>query len=193
MRVISGELKGRRLQTCREKFLRPTSEKVREAVFNILSPFLTGGLVLDLFAGTGSLGVEALSRGMDRTIFVENNPRVVAILKKNISNCGIENRAEVISLSTSRALKILKAHDERFKLIFLDPPYQENLAGKTLLEIGAAKVLTVDGIVTVEHSSKEVLESVYGNLRRDDQRKYGQTLVSFFTPLEKFREEARGK
>jgi 16S rRNA (guanine966-N2)-methyltransferase len=181
VRIIGGKLKGRRLKTCRGNFLRPTSEKIREAIFDIITPFLTDGSVLDLFAGTGSLGIETLSRGMDRAVFIDNNPRIISVLKENIINCQLESQTEVIGLPVTKGLKILRSRKETFKLVFLDPPYRGNLAGRTLLEIGESKVLTKDGLVIVEHSSRENIKPFYGNLRLDDQRQYGQTIISFFT------------
>ena len=181
MRVFGGTLRGRRLQTCRVASLRPTSEKIREAIFNILDPLLAEGSVLDLFAGTGSLGIEALSRGMERAVFVEQNAVVVSFLKKNISYCHVEDKSEIIRLPVSKGIKILKSRNEKFALIFLDPPYQEKLAGKTLWEISEAQLITQDGLVIAEHSSKEILEESYGRLKMNDQRTYGQTLVSFFS------------
>jgi 16S rRNA (guanine966-N2)-methyltransferase len=183
VRVFGGSLQGRRLQTCRVASLRPTSEKIREAIFNILAPLLADGPVLDLFAGTGSLGIEALSRGMERAVFVEQNATIISLLKKNISHCQLEERSEVIAFPVSKGLKILKSRNETFIMIFLDPPYQEKLAGKTLREISEAKLLRQEGLVIVEHSSKEILEKSYGRLQMDDQRTYGQTLVSFFSLL----------
>jgi len=181
VRVIGGILKGRRLQICRAKSLRPTSGKIREAIFDILAPLLVGGSVLDLYAGTGSFGVEALSRGMDKAVFVEHDPIIISFLKKNITYCQLGNETEIIGVPVSKGLKILKSRKEQFELIFLDPPYQEKLAGKTLLEISEANLVTPDSVVIVEHSSKEILERVYGGLKMDDQRKYGQSLVSFFS------------
>ena len=181
MRIIGGKLKGRRLKTCRGNFLRPTSEKVREAIFDIIAPFLTDGLVLDLFAGTGGLGIEALSRGMGRAVFIDNNPRIISVLKENIINCQLESQTEVMILPVTTGLKILRSRKETFKLIFLDPPYGGNLAGRTILKIGESNVLTKDGLVIVEHSSKENIKPFYGNLRLDDQRQYGRTIISFFT------------
>ncbi|HPD60856.1 MAG TPA: 16S rRNA (guanine(966)-N(2))-methyltransferase RsmD [Thermodesulfobacteriota bacterium] len=181
MRVFGGILRGRRLQTCRVASLRPTSEKIREAIFNILDPLLTEGSVLDLFAGTGSLGIEALSRGMDRVVFVEQNATVVSFLKKNIRHCHVEDKSEIIRLPVSKGIKVLKLRNEKFALIFLDPPYQEKLAGKTLWEINEAQLITQDGLIIAEHSSQEILEESYGRLQMNDQRTYGQTLVSFFS------------
>ncbi|MBN2467173.1 MAG: 16S rRNA (guanine(966)-N(2))-methyltransferase RsmD [Deltaproteobacteria bacterium] len=180
MRVIGGILKGRRLQTYQGIVVRPTADKVREAVFDILAPCSLDGWMLDLFAGTGSVGIEALSRGMERAVFVENNHRVLAILRKNICVCGLKERAKVVDRSVSTGLKILGARDEKFQLIFLDPSYGRGLVGHTLLGISEAGLLSRDGIVVAEHSSGETVESSYGSLVRDDCRRYGQTLISLF-------------
>lgn len=181
MRVFGGILQGRRLKSCRNALLRPTSEKMREAIFNILGPLSTEGAVLDLFAGTGSLGIEALSRGMLRAVFIERNFDIISILKENIRHCQLEKKSEVIVLPVSKGLKFLASRNEKFALIFLDPPYQEKLADKTLEEISDAKVVTEGGLVIAEHSSKETLEERYGTLKLNDQRNYGQSVVSFFT------------
>lgn len=181
MRVFGGTLQGRRLQTCRAASLRPTSEKMREAVFNILGPLPAEGAVLDLFAGTGSLGIEALSRGMQKAVFVERNAEIVSVLKENIRHCRLEEKSRVIGLPVSKGLKMLAARNEKFALIFLDPPYQEKLAGDTLRDINEAQLVTDDGLVVAEHSSKEILEESYGRLTMDDQRRYGQSCISFFS------------
>ena len=181
MRIIGGKLKGKQIKTCRGLFLRPTSGKLRETIFNILAPFLTGGAVLDLFAGTGSLGIEALSRGMDRTVFVEKNPRVITVLQRNIIASDLESQTEVMVCPVSKGLSVLRLRKDKFKAIFLDPPYQGNLVGKTLHGISGANLLEKDGLVVVEHSSREAIEAAYGALKLDDRRHYGQTVISFFT------------
>ncbi|MCX8011543.1 MAG: 16S rRNA (guanine(966)-N(2))-methyltransferase RsmD [Desulfobacterota bacterium] len=180
MRVTGGKLKGRRLYTGKIKGLRPSSEKIREAIFNILTPFLTGDAVLDLFAGTGSLGIEALSRGMEEGVFVECNSAVIALLKKNIEGCQLSNQAEILKIPVSKALRVLKAREKKFKLIFLDPPYQERLVEKTLLELNKAEILISEGIIVAEHFIKEAVGEIYGKLRIIDRRQYGQSVVSFF-------------
>lgn len=180
MRVIGGNIKGRRLSTCRAPLLRPTSDKVREAVFDIIAPLLDGGAVLDLFAGTGSLGIEALSRGMDRAVFVEDNRQVDAVLRKNLLACGVEKRADVISLPVDAALRILHARGQTFRLIFLDPPYEGALTGKTLREVSETRMLEKDGLAIAEHSSREEMQSKYGDLLLDDRRRYGHTVISFY-------------
>jgi 16S rRNA (guanine966-N2)-methyltransferase len=181
VRVIGGKLKGKQLRTCRGLFLRPTSGKLRETIFNILGPFLSGGAVLDLFAGTGSLGIEALSRGMDRAVFVEKTPRAINILQKNIVGCDLEGQTEIMGCPVSKGLSILRFRKDQFKTIFLDPPYQGNMVGKTLHEVSGADILEKNGLVVVEHSFREAIEAAYGALKLDDRRHYGQTVISFFT------------
>jgi len=161
--------------------VRPTSEKVREAIFDILRPVFPEWCFLDLFAGTGGMGIEALSRGMVRAVFVENDPHVVTVLKKNVSACKLEGRAEVISLPVQRALKRLKSRYEKFAVIFLDPPYQRNLVESTMQELSESRVLALGGVIIAEHASRESIKPVYGNLALDDRRQYGQTVISFFT------------
>jgi 16S rRNA (guanine(966)-N(2))-methyltransferase RsmD len=141
---------------------------------------LAGGSVLDLFAGTGALGIEALSRGMDRSVFIENNPRVMNILQKNITACDLENRTETLKCTVSKGLSILRLREDRFEIVFLDPPYRKKLIGKTLGEISNAHLLKKDGLVIAEHASNEAVEATYGTLKLDDQRQYGETAVSFF-------------
>jgi len=181
VRVIGGSLKGRRLAAVRSSRVRPTTDKVREAIFAIMTSCLNGGTVLDLFAGTGSLGIEAVSRGMDRVVFIENDSQALLILKKNIHQCDLDEQAEIISLPVSRGLRLLVQRRESFHLIFLDPPYGEHSAGETLTEIGETKLVAPDGFVIAEHSHKETVAEYYGSLVLDDQRRYGQTRISFFS------------
>lgn len=180
MRIIGGTLKGKPLRTCRGLFLRPTSGKLRETLFNILAPCLTGGAVLDLFAGTGSLGIEALSRGMDRAVFVEKNPRVISVLHRNIAACDLESQTEVLGCTVSKGLNILSLRKDQFSTIFLDPPYRGDLIEKTLCALSKANLLEKSGLIIVEHSARAAIEASYGALKLDDRRQYGQTAISFF-------------
>ncbi len=180
MRVIGGALKGRHISTAKGTSIRPTTDKVREAVFSILAPSLKGGAVLDLFAGAGTLGIEAMSRGMDRVVFIEDSAQALAILKKNVAACKLERQVEIIKLPVSRGLRIVRLRKERFDLIFLDPPYRDRLVGKSLLEISEADIVAADGTIVAEHAVREVIDQRYGALLLDDQRQYGQTMISFF-------------
>jgi len=181
VRIIAGSLKGKQLGTAKPALLRPTTDKVREAIFAILTPCLSGGIVLDLFAGTGSLGIEAISRGMEYAVFVEKSPLALGILKKNIITCRIEAQCCVIGASVSKGLRLLAQRAKRFDLIFLDPPYRDQVVGKTLRDIGSAGILISGGIIVAEHAQQESLADAYGPFSLDDQRHYGQTVISFFT------------
>jgi 16S rRNA (guanine966-N2)-methyltransferase len=181
LRVISGKLKGRKLFALKGMDLRPTSDRVKEAIFDILQNSIEGQKVLDLFAGTGALGIEALSRGAKRAVFVEGSPRSLAVLYKNLEVGRLQEQAEVLSREVQAGVKILSERGENFDLIFLDPPYGKGLARKTLQALSGDPILAPDALIVAEHSPAEDLDAI-SSLERVDQRKYGSTLVSFFRP-----------
>jgi 16S rRNA (guanine966-N2)-methyltransferase len=180
LRIIGGRLKGRRLPGVKGQ-TRPTADRVREAIFNILGPEVPGSLVLDLFAGTGALGIEALSRGAQVAVFVENHPTSLQVLRRNLSQCALSEVSRIIPLAADKALPKLAAASERFSLIFLDPPYGHGLADASLLILARKNLLTPAGSIIVEHSRLEDLAEEYLHLQRHDQRRYGATLISFYS------------
>ena len=183
MRVISGKLKGKKLFTLKGRDLRPTSDRVKEAIFDILQNRLQGEKVLDLFAGTGALGIEALSRGAKRAVFVEGSPQSVAVLYKNLEACRLWEQAEVLFREVQRGMQILSERGETFDLIFLDPPYGKGLARKALQALPGRSILASEALIVAEHSPVEDLDAI-PSLERIDRRRYGSTLVSFFrSPL----------
>src|SRR5690625_4822655 len=121
MRVIAGNLKGRILKTVPGKSTRPTSDKVKEAVFHMLGPFFEEGICLDLFAGSGSLGIEDISRGMEQAIFIEKNGKAVKTIEENIKLVNIKDRVEIIRMDAYRSLRVLGKRQNQFDLIFIDP------------------------------------------------------------------------
>ncbi len=179
MRVISGKCKGKKLFTFKGLSLRPTSDRVKESIFDILQKFPPGEKVLDLFAGTGALGIEALSRGARRAVFVEENARSGAALRKNIEACRLSDQSELIDREAQNGLKILEERGDSFDLIFLDPPYGKGLACRTLQALSRSSLIAPDTLIVAEHSPDEDLASV-PSLERIDWRKYGRTEVSFF-------------
>lgn len=179
MRVIAGELKGRRLLVPRSGKIRPTSDRVREAIFDILGPTWTVRRVLDLFAGTGSLGIEALSRGAQEAVFVEQGKGILTVLRGNLKTLGLKSRAWVLPLAAKKGIAILGEREEVFDLILMDPPYGKALAGKILEEIARRGILSPTGVIVAEHSSREEILPPLG-LTLTQQRKYGDTTVSFF-------------
>ncbi|MGQ9919754.1 MAG: 16S rRNA (guanine(966)-N(2))-methyltransferase RsmD [Desulfobacca sp.] len=179
MRIIGGRLRGRRLAGVKGR-LRPTADRVREAIFNILGDLVEGAQVLDLFAGTGALGIEALSRGASGAIFVEEHRTSLAVLRRNLALCGLTDVGHIYPLPVQKALPQLAAQGQRFTLILLDPPYEQGLAGRTLALVARLPLLDGHGIITVEHSRAEELAEAYEALVCTDRRRYGGTMVSFY-------------
>jgi len=176
LRIISGSARGARLAAV-PPGVRPTSDRVRESLFNALGQFFDGGATLDLYAGTGALGIEALSRGVERATFVEKNARAAAAIGENLRRTRLEERAEVTRESVGRALERLREHGRTYNLIFMDPPYRiatTEVEG-VLSRLGA--LLAPDGRVVVERGDapEEVLLGEKGVTRR-----YGGTVVTVF-------------
>ncbi len=181
MRIIGGESKGRRLISPAGAQIRPTSDMIKEALFNLL-PDVDGKKFLDLFAGTGSVGLEALSRGATRVVFAEKDPRCMAVIKKNLEHCGGIGQCECLSMSVERALKVLERRHELFDVIFLDPPYDRGFVIKTLVAVEGSTILSPYGILAVQHSSREKAGAMMGRFKLIDERTYGETGLSFWTP-----------
>jgi 16S rRNA (guanine966-N2)-methyltransferase len=180
MRVVSGACKGRQLQAVPGMTTRPTTDKVKEAIFNMVGPYFDGGIGLDLFAGTGGLGIEALSRGLDLVIFVDRDPKAVQTIRKNIEICGLKDKAEVYRNVADRALKAVQKRGLQFDLIFLDPPYKMQQL-KTLIEkIDQENLLTSNGWIIAEHSNEISLPESIGSLQMIKHETYGITAVSLF-------------
>ncbi|MGH7823773.1 MAG: 16S rRNA (guanine(966)-N(2))-methyltransferase RsmD [Candidatus Binatia bacterium] len=184
MRVIGGNARGRRFKAPKGRALRPTSARVKEALFNILPHDLTGMKVLDLFAGTGNLTIEALSRGAAGAILVDSSSGSAKAIRENLSKLDLADRAEVWVTAVFRALRRLARGGETFDIIFLDPPYGRRLLEPSLKIIAEGALLRPSGVVIAEHSARERVEEKYGVLALKDQRRYGGTLLSFYRPLE---------
>jgi 16S rRNA (guanine966-N2)-methyltransferase len=179
MRIIAGALKGRRLAPVKGR-MRPTAAKVREAVFDILGPAVGGVRVLDLFAGTGALGIEALSRGAAETWFVEDHPGALQVLRRNLEDLDLMDRSTVWSLPVLAALKKLAGQGARFGLAFLDPPYGGGEAEAALRTLASLDLCLPGAWVVVEHSRRQTLPEECGPLRRLKVRRYGDTQVAFY-------------
>jgi 16S rRNA (guanine966-N2)-methyltransferase len=159
---------------------RPTAAKVREAIFNILGPAVAEAQVLDLFAGTGALGIEALSRGAERAVFVEDQASALPGLRRNLETLGLLERSQVLPLPVAVALKKLASQGERFGLVFLDPPYGGGVAQATLTALAAASLLLPQAWVVAEHSRRESLPEAVGVLEQQTLRRYGDTRVAIY-------------
>lgn len=181
MRVVGGSAKGHRLQAPRGTETRPTSDKVRESIFNIVREAPVGGTVLDLFAGTGALGIEALSRGAERAIFVERRPAACDIIRRNLAHTKFESRAVTICKPVERALPDLH---EPCSLVLLDPPYAYPAIHDIMTMIGGARVIEDGSIVVLEHSPRFAVVERYGRIALLRQKVYGDTAVSIFVARE---------
>lgn len=179
MRIIAGSLKGRRLAPVKGR-IRPTAAKVREAVFSILGEAVLEARVLDLFAGTGALGIEALSRGAREAVFVEDHPAALRVLRRNLEDLGLAAQSLVLPLPVAGALKKLAARGELFGLVFMDPPYGGEVAAATLTGLAASAILLPAAWVVTEHSRRETLPESCGKLRRRQLKRYGDTQVAFY-------------
>lgn len=188
MRIIAGEFKGRRLAAVKGR-IRPTSDKVREAVFSILGAAVAEARVLDLFAGTGALTLEALSRGAREAVLVEDQAQALEVLRRNLAALGVAARARIMPVSVQAALKKLAARGERFDLVFLDPPYGRGLAAATLADLETLRLLSPESRVVAEHHHRETLPERLGRLGQSDCRRYGDTQVAFYRVRENSQEQ----
>lgn len=173
MRVVSGELKGRLLKAVPGTSTRPTTDKVKESLFNMIGPYFIGGTGLDLFAGSGGLGIEALSRGLEKVIFVDSDGKAIQIVNENLRSCGLEEKAEVYRNDAVRALKAIKKRELTFDYIFLDPPYKKQQLVKLLEMINQEKLIHENSLVVCEHASEIQLPERIGELQQTRKEKYG--------------------
>ncbi|NIO05646.1 MAG: 16S rRNA (guanine(966)-N(2))-methyltransferase RsmD [Proteobacteria bacterium] len=180
MRIISGRAKGKRLYSPKGKAIRPTADRVKESIFDILGDRWEGLRVLDLFSGTGSLGLEAISRGAQEVVFVENARPALDLLRKNISLCGFDSCATVMAMPVTRGLRLMGQRGESFGVIFADPPYGRGCVEKTIRVILKFSILSLNGVIVMEHAPYESPERDQGELITLTQRRYGDTTISFF-------------
>lgn len=177
MRVIAGTLKGRRLKPPTWDGLRPTSDMLRETLFNILAPHIPGARVLDGYAGTGAVGIEALSRGAAMVTFIERDRRAQALIAANLAHCGIEDGYAIIRASVARAVSDLRAAGASFDIAVLDPPYDR----EPDVEAGAlGDLLAPGGIVVVEHARRRAPAVAIGRLLRTREVMSGDSTLSFY-------------
>jgi 16S rRNA (guanine966-N2)-methyltransferase len=178
MRIIGGQARGRHLHTPKGCLLRPTSDRIKEALFNIINP-VAGKTFLDLYAGIGSVGIEALSREAAKAVFIERQAPLVDAIRKNINLCGFGDISDVICADVKKGLALLNRRNERFDIIFADPPYEKGLAGQALSCLADGKLLAEDALIIIQHSAREeLLEIREGPFVLTDQRKYGDTLLT---------------
>lgn len=179
MRIISGKLKGRRLYTPNDRRVRPTSDKVKEALFSMIAGYIGEGTVaLDLFSGTGNLGLEAISRGVDRVYFGDKSRESIALTKQNIQYCKAEPQSVLISGDYRQVLSRIK---EKLDLILLDPPYYDGYLTDCIKQIAELELLSEDGIIVAEHDAKDALPDCLFGYEKLKERKYGTICITVYT------------
>ncbi len=188
LRIIGGDLKGKRLRSVSGTTTRPTSDRLRESIFNILSFRVQATTALDLFAGTGAFGIEALSRGAKHAIFIDIYKDALSVIEQNIRSCALENRARIIQWDITRNLNCISSFCSQIDLIFMDPPYNRNTIKPTLINLYNSRAIKKGACIVVEHSRLEPIlpEDLQENLQENktafkmmDQRRYGKALISF--------------
>lgn len=179
VRVISGSARGLKLNTPGDDRVRPTTDRVKESMFNIVQDWVYDSQVLDLFAGSGALGIEALSRGASQAVFCDNSLDSIKIIKSNIEKARVADRSQIVSGDFKRCLRDMEAKNKIFDMIFVDPPYYKGLFEEVLDTIRSCKILKKDGIVIVEHDAKRPIGQVEG-LEVYKEKKYGITMLTFY-------------
>jgi len=184
MRVIAGQFRSRQLKSLKGLALRPTSDQLRETLFNVLGPEIAGSHFLDIFAGTGAVGIEALSRGAVEAVFIENHAPAAALIRKNLESLGIDTGAAVLANDALRGLAALAARRKNqpaFTHVFLDPPYgNANDYLLVLHFLAAAEFLAPDALVIAEHRRTSELPAEINSLRRVRILKQGDTALTFY-------------
>ncbi len=175
MRVITGSARGRRLRTLEGNDVRPTTDKIKEAVFSSIQFEIEGSRVLDLFSGSGQLGIEALSRGADSAVFVDLNPHAIDIIKENLKVTNLNGLARVVR---SDSFSFIASTDERFDIAFLDPPYRDGILEKSLSAVTG--IMNDGGIIICERPIDISLPETIFGFKGKKQLKFGKILVSVY-------------
>lgn len=178
MRIIAGKRKGLNIKTIEGESTRPTRDMVREALFSILMSKIPDAKFLDLFAGSGAIGIEAISRGAVESCFADINPQCIKIIKENINKANFENESRVFNLDYKLVLKKLK--DEKFDVIFIDPPYNKGFGVDAITKISEYCMLADDGVIILETDTNEEVPEEIGIYEKYNTKKYGRNILNLF-------------
>lgn len=179
MKIISGTLKGRNIEGYNIEGTRPTMDRVKESLFGMIQDYIKDSTVLDLFAGSGNLGVEAISNGAKIAYFIDNNPEVIKVLNKNIANLDIQSKSRVILSDWKKALNTFATQNIKFDLIFIDPPYAYDVYEKILNKVSTLNILSDNGLIIMEYSNLH-LPTTYENLTLYKERNYGNKSINIY-------------
>jgi len=178
MRITGGTAKGQQLKIPKSQLVRPTTDRVREAIFSILTSTTDNWVRgLDLYAGSGAIGIEALSRDMEQVDFVDHEPRCCAIIKYNLEKVGFLKRGHVHCCSVVKALTFLKG---KYDIIFVDPPYSDPMISDTMTKLANSEIVSADSLLVISHASRFPLEQSYNSISLIKERRYGDTCISIY-------------
>lgn len=180
MRIASGKYRGMEIETPRGSKTRPTGGRLKKSLFDILAPSLPGARVLDLFAGAGALGLEALSRGAAHVTFVERNRGASETIRKNVERLGLGEQVELLRREARSALGLLVEREETFDVVLIDPPYRSEMHASLLQRIGSMSLVSPGGLVILEHHHKTNLADSYGCLTKAREVRAGESCLSFY-------------
>ncbi|MTD38736.1 16S rRNA (guanine(966)-N(2))-methyltransferase RsmD [Erwinia sp. CPCC 100877] len=180
MRVISGEYRGRRLKALDGDHTRPTTDKVKESIFNIIGPYFEGGQVLDLYAGSAGLAIEAVSRGMDSAICIEKNFAAIKVIKENIAVTKEPDKFTIKKMDADKAIEFLHEAKEKFDLVLLDPPYAKQKIQEQLEQMQACQLLNEDVTIVCETDKSVQLPETIGSLQKRRETTYGITQITIY-------------
>ncbi|MCL1948773.1 MAG: 16S rRNA (guanine(966)-N(2))-methyltransferase RsmD [Turicibacter sp.] len=180
MRIVSGTFKGRSIKAVKGSNTRPTTDKVKESIFNIIGPYFGGGIALDLFGGSGNLGIEAISRGMEKAIFVDWENSAIQTIRGNVQELGIEDQVEIYRNDAFKALKALAKREISLDLVFLDPPYKGQKINEIIEFIHENNLLSDGGIIMAECLKEDVLHEAVGGITQTRREIYGITAITIY-------------
>ncbi len=180
VRIISGECRGRRLKTPEGRSVRPTSDRAKETLFNILGDRVRGAAFLDLFAGSGGVGLEAASRGAAEVVLVEGEASIFAFLRENIDHCRLGEKVTALCIDGAKSLDLFLKQGKSFDVIFLDPPYEDQASYQLIPFIGREGLLAARGLLVAEHDCRRLLPEECGSLVQVRQKRVGDTVFSFY-------------
>lgn len=181
MRIIAGEAKGKKIECRKGLETRPTQDNVKESLFSIIAPYIPDAKILDLFSGTGNIALEALSRGASRAVMLEKDSEALKYIIKNINNLGYEGKSRAYKNDVIRGIEILGRKKEKFNIIFMDPPYKDEMCSRVIKAIKRADILLENGLIICEHHQLEKLENEIEGFRKSDEREYRKKILTFYT------------